>query len=535
MPKDIIESYGKVPVPPLEGESPQGLSKGVSRGRLWAEGILSVTLLGFFVFNYLYSEKVPFANGLGWDGQLYGAWAADLPGALKGGLDHYYVGRFLPSALVYYGLRVASLPRTVHNILLGFEMMNLASVALCLWFWKQVARSLELGITGYCVGAAGLFMNFYVLKTFAFYPAQTDALAFAVALAQFDAFLRHHRRTLALASVVGGFVWPTALPFGLLLLLFPSAQAEGASLRHGRSIPATIVAVLVAISYVGLCAYVIKRGYVPDFGAEKPIRAMLPLNLIVVGAYVFFGLRPLIRCQGLADPRHWWKSLVSINGALVLILYAAMAAAYSLIENGDNRFGVIHRIVFTCTTSIAKPGVSLISIATWFGPIIWLVVFYWGSVCRLVHRQGIGLTLVVLLGFLLTICSEPRGGLSAIPIVIGMAVKAAEPDLKRFWAPAVLVALNLASSRAVAKLGTIPYTGDPLAFPDQRLFRSIGPWMSHTTYPYTLAASLFSGLAIFLVCCAPRFLSWIEFSRPRHVSAIARSDPDELPAQRPAA
>src|SRR6266849_3846734 len=63
-----------------------------------------------------FSEQVPVNGGFGWDGVAYGGWARDFYNAVfVRGLNSYYIGRILPSAIVHYGLRALSLARSDAN------------------------------------------------------------------------------------------------------------------------------------------------------------------------------------------------------------------------------------------------------------------------------------------------------------------------------------------------------------------------------------------------------------------------------------
>src|SRR5262249_61118415 len=103
--------------------------------RLMVPAALALALVCFAA-----GERVPVADGLGWDGCIYAAWAKDYHNEIfVKGVDGYYVQRILPSAGVHYSLRPLSGPLTTRNHLRAFCVLDVCLISPYSWFWCGIA------------------------------------------------------------------------------------------------------------------------------------------------------------------------------------------------------------------------------------------------------------------------------------------------------------------------------------------------------------------------------------------------------------
>src|SRR5688572_23759499 len=92
----------------------------------------SIAAMAFLVFAYgvlqiFWGERVPIADGLGWDGQIYGAYASDFFVQLGNhGVNYYRAQRLLPSAIVYFSLSAVGAPHDIPSVIRGFQLLNLS-------------------------------------------------------------------------------------------------------------------------------------------------------------------------------------------------------------------------------------------------------------------------------------------------------------------------------------------------------------------------------------------------------------------------
>ena len=149
---------------------------------------------------------------------------------LSRGIDPYYIQRFLPALVVHCGLVLCSAEFTDHNVIAGFVVLNAFCMLASLGVWRLIADELGLGIRGRCLSLLGIFVNYVFLKGSSFYPVLTDDTAFLIGLLQFLFYLKARTIALLLTSFLGAFIWPTAMPVGMILAIFPrQTEVESSS------------------------------------------------------------------------------------------------------------------------------------------------------------------------------------------------------------------------------------------------------------------------------------------------------------------
>jgi hypothetical protein len=161
-------------------------------------------------------------------------------------------------------------------------------------------------------------------------------------------------------------------------------------------------------------------------------------------------------------------------------------------------------VAITAQTAVTKPGVFLVTHVAYYGPFFLLAIFLWRPVCRLIHQQGVGLTFAVLLAFLLSLNSQSRYWINVFVMVIPFIVKATD-DLN--WRPAqygLVVGLCLLFSKFWLPMNGGPYTDRQFEFPDQLMFMTHGPWISHSMYAVQGAVILLTAFVLHRYCLRPR-------------------------------
>jgi hypothetical protein len=447
----------------------------------------------------LFDERIQVRDGLGYDGgDHYGRWAIDFPGrVLDRGLDSYYVQRCLPSAVVYYGLRLAGVVPSPAAAIAGFALLNVVCVVAAAVVWLRIAGELRLSGPGRVLGLVALFGNYVVLKWSVYCSVMTDMPAYLSGPLMLLFFLKRRRLALAGVTLAAAFVWPTALVVGILLILFPRPRRAAPPALVGPRPPAVFVGLLCAAVLAGVAFLVLVR-YVLEFDAEPPLYALLPLSAAVAVAYLAASLYPLLRLQNLYLAGHWLRRLLTWDALLAAAVFLAARAIQARLSNGKPSFDLGHRLRFTLMTSIAKPGVCFLAAVVLYGPLVLAAAFLWRPICRLVHAQGMGLTLVAVLGVLVALCSEQRGVMNLYPMLVPFVVAAMDEarwPRAAYWLLGVLTVL---SSKIWLPINSGPFTADPATNPGQKYFLTHGPWMATPAY-------LLQGTAV-LACAAALFL-----------------------------
>lgn len=229
---------------------------------------------------------------------------------------------------------------------------------------------------------------------------------------------------------------------------------------------------------------------------------VLPLSVALAVGTLSGGLIPLLDDRRLYSPRLVLGSLsrpaVVLAGCTAVIV--KLIHIYFTDRSPRPYYGLMHRVWFTICTAVAKPGISLLALVVFWGPALLVLVLYWRTVCRAIHRMGIGLTLVTLVGFLLAICTEPRGPLNILPMVILVGIKAIEPRIPARLVCWILALVSLFASLFWYRINVAPFRGNLLEYPDQRDFMSLGPWMALPSYLIQLPLAVAFGVVLYVVC-----------------------------------
>ena len=162
--------------------------------------------------------------------------------------------------------------------------------------------------------------------------------------------------------------------------------------------------------------------------------------------------------------------------------------------------GVSDMLVLTAFATVAKPGVFLVTHCAYYGPIFLLALFLWRPLCRELHRGGMGLTLVVAMGLVLSLNSQSRYFINIFVLLLPFLVKATDSLGWQRGHYVLIAGLCLLCSKVWLTINCGPFTGKLLEFPDQYMFMSHGPWISTPMYLAQGAAVLIVGLLLYQTC-----------------------------------
>jgi hypothetical protein len=447
---------------------------------------LAVAALLVSLIAYRTAERVPVNGGFGWDGVIYARWAKDFYHEIfVNRVDTYYIQRILPAAVVHFTLRLLSVPLTDANVMRAFALLSVGLFTVMGYVWGLIANVLCIRPAGRWLGFAGLFLNYVTLKHTFYVPITTDVCAYALGLLMLHGYLTGRTGWLAMLTAIGAFVWPLAVPVGALLIVFP----RGGTVRIRLPLIAVAAGTLLALAGIGYAVYAgpaIVHGLVDPLYME-PLRPMFPLSFAVAGAYLFAGLICLVSPKRQRESSHpRWRFGLSRNTVVAVVLVVATIGGIRFLQNawsnGRHFFGIAEMLAITAQCAVAKPGVFLVTHAAYYGPLFLLAVLLWRPVCRLIRRQGLGLTLAVLLGLLLSLNSQSRYFINIFVMVIPFVVKATDGLGWGRVQCGLTAGLGLLFSKCWLPMNTAPYSGRLLEFPDQLMFMTHGPWISTATY-----------------------------------------------------
>jgi hypothetical protein len=225
--------------------------------------------------------------------------------------------------------------------------------------------------------------------------------------------------------------------------------------------------------------------------------------VVVALSYACPGLFTLLKCRRVLRPTYWTRRIFTWNGLAILTFLAGLKAVHAVASHGHFPFDFGWRIAYTAVTAVSVPGVFFVAHVVFYGPVIWLALFLWRPTCRLIREHGVGLTLNIALGLILGLCSESRGIINFLPLLVPFVNKATD---SLHWGPrqyGLVVLATLVSSRIWLTINQGPFVGRPLRFPDQLLFMCVGPWMSYGMYAAQGAITLLAGVLLYVTCVRP--------------------------------
>ncbi|MFH0922370.1 MAG: hypothetical protein V1913_18650, partial [Fibrobacterota bacterium] len=428
-------------------------------------------------------------DGLGWDGQFYGKWAQTIPEAVSGRtMNSYHLQRVLPSALVHYGLRITGCSLSVPNVIRGFEILNIFCLTVAAFGWGCLADRLRISCRGKWLGFIAIFFNFCFLKFGAYYPVLTDTPAFTVAMLMLFAYLKDKLWVLSVLTVMGAFIWPMLIYVGMAFLVFPRSEVHPAT---GRRIWSYLWAGVTSAMVTAAAVYVhFICGY--RFGGATPIFSLIYLSVFMVGAYVFLATQPLFYYF----PPMMLKTLITPQRlgrlALAICILAAVKLVIAQFASGPPSLSFVMYMKDILSFSIGKPLVSYLGHVLYFGPIVIIMAFVWNRCCTLALQQGLGLSLALLLGVVMSIGAS-RHVIVIFPLLMPFVVKVVDewPLNRSFFIWFILMAL-LFSKVWVVNVNSGLH-GSILDFPWQKFFGSIGEMMCTEMYyiqgAFTLAVA----------------------------------------------
>jgi hypothetical protein len=480
-----------------------------------ANFFMPMAMLTIGVAYFFLGENVPksVGMGLGWDGTIYGLLAKDYYFRIfVEGISDYRIQRCVPSGIVHYGLRLFQAPLTIENIIKGFELYNLLLLTLTAYVWGLISDALKISVRGKWLGFTGLFINFS-LKYHLYYPVLTDVTSFALGALLLLFFLKNKPLGIVIVTIIGSFTWPTIVYMGTLLLVFPAIAARPEPAKYNMDVIASVLIGALTLFVIIYIYYIV--GF-RDTAMPPPLRSVIYLSIIAVVLYVFAGSKEIVNNNRLFSFKSALKDLdLKWSAAAVFIYILVKVLIYygSTWADFVNTTYIVNKMV---ENSLRKPFIFGLANIVYYGPFVILTFFLWRSICKEVHRYGIGLTIVFLLGLMLSLSTDSRQVINFLPFFLAYTIKVTD---KFNWKPShywFIAGLSFLYSKLWLKINTEPLSNDLrlfLEFPWQKLFMGIGHWMSDLNYLIQGSVVLVTGVI---------FYSWFLPRGARAINKIKR-------------
>jgi hypothetical protein len=467
--------------------------------------ILIIFLIAWHVFNFFVGERVTVNNGLGWDG-IFIAQLTQNFGSYFHNISHYYSGRVFPSLVVslfaklfFYSLN------SPQNIISAFYLYDMLIILLGIYFFYCVAKFQQWSFPSFLIGFTALFCNFAILKAMPYHPNLTDYTALTIGLAILYFYLRNNLIGLLATTFIGAFTFPSILLSNSLLILFPIKSAPSAKNISIPILPqflkikplwlATILSGLLSVLIILYALLGPFTGENLSFAIATHYRTLLAnynqtVTLVIISAVALF-----IYLSALMQP--FIKDRISLSTNVTRVFYiiiityliTLIKTKYLINPNSLGGLTIWQYLRNVMLEAVSYPIIFLVAHFVYFGPPILIMIFLWRKMAEISYEIGFGLFLFTLLYGWLSIGSESRQLINALPVFVFLLCQGLDNlKISLKFAYSVLV-ISLIVSKFWLPLNFFAWPtklevfgGDALNFPQQLLFMNFGPTMAPKTY-----------------------------------------------------
>lgn len=456
--------------------------------------ILVSLLLAIVVFQ-IQGEKIPVHDGAGMEGlSLRGVSEGFMEQFDDEGYDAFMVHRFLPFALVNMVFGLFEFDMDPESLLHGILILNFLFLLLgCYWYFKitkKLRSSTKMEILGFVL----MFGTFLVLKLSWYEPFSPALFAFVLGIGQVNYFVRYEKTKLFLVSLLGGFVWPTLFPIGMILIFMPNDKLifkeQKIRFQIHYLLPGLVFAAGVFLAYRFYVSEVSLAGYL---GIAIGLAILI---LLITLALIYSGI------DWRKSFQLFQKKFKAEKITYLLLSIGAYFAVVYLLSVGKSDFTFKEFIAGHFLHPVQRPLVFLISQFSFYGILIPLTLVFFSRASREVGKLGLGFTMVFLFMLFFGLYSDALWWANVVPFLVLLLLK----GLRRYtlinkdiW---ILAILNLLLSKAWFQINTNGMAermlGEPSEFPAQRYFQHFGLMQSASMYMVYLAVLLLTLLLVFL-------------------------------------
>jgi hypothetical protein len=182
-------------------------------------------------------------------------------------------------------------------------------------------------------------------------------------------------------------------------------------------------------------------------------------------------------------------------------LFIGTRLIIKILSNGTSGYGMKFTLLHTIfQRGIIQPGLFFIAAIIFFGPFLWLSVFYWNRVCKYIWENfGFGMTLYAILSLLLSLTSESRQSISFLPVVVLLTLLVIDDSKFKNSHLGLFAALAVLYSKVWLPLPDQPPMASVTEFPFERMMLNFGPWINTQMYLVQTLVVLATGALLFYI------------------------------------
>jgi len=325
----------------------------------------------FLVVYIFFDSKIPWNDGLGFDGLTYSKYSSCLPGCWSS-IDSYHVNRlFVPFAtgLIF---NILNIQFTSANIQSFYSLIDCLALVSCYYLCSQVLARTNCKKYEFLLFVG--FIAYPLLKGVAFYPVLGDYVAVFFFTAAYYYSSQRNYIALFVVTVMGYFSHALILPLAIALFSFDSAKTWTLSRIQFVLLKTFLLGLLTA----GVLCFIIFNIFhsPPDYKAIFDLRVVvfaLPLSLFF--AYWVFSRFFEHICTSSEDERCLIPALnLPIFGQLfctyIVLNYIKSFFPSTFIDGSQVTWFIYHLLY----NSAEKPFAFLASNFLFFGPLYILLL-----------------------------------------------------------------------------------------------------------------------------------------------------------------
>ncbi|WP_228780216.1 hypothetical protein [Aquiflexum lacus] len=441
-------------------------------------------LLAIVIFQIL-GEKVPIHEGAYGDGLFYREVAVSFLDQIE---DESYniiqIQRLLPFAMVNMIFSLFGFDHDYDSLMSGMLIFHFLMLTPGIYWYFSLGKKMRLRSSLIFLGFVLLFVNFAILKETWYNPFSTDFTGLILGIGQVNYFVRHERQKLFLVSIIGGFVSPTLLLTGLILIFLPSDFMQ----MHEGERPKSLFPVLA--SAVLLFLLIMVSAFTGRFATGETWDIVLhKLSLLAMVAFVFvFMFKNTIQWK--ESWQLFRKKLKSQKAIRLMTILLAFVFIVFLLSGSNQNIHIESLAQAYFGDMLRYPLDFLVGHLLYFGFLIPLSLVFFPRMIKEMAKLGMGFTVLCLIFFVLLLNPESRLLMPFIPFLVFLLLKAVrtyrilDKDLyvvgglnillSTFWLP--LNVNEMSASLMSVQKEVIN------AFPAQRYWMHFGDMMSFPVY-----------------------------------------------------
>ncbi|MDA3882705.1 MAG: hypothetical protein PF481_05445 [Bacteroidales bacterium] len=455
--------------------------------RIACIGIFMLVL--WYIFAYFAGERVWVNGGAGWDGNIYAGYAKSFSHTFfNKKISEYYLQHILPSALLHTLAKIfhVSLDST-KEIVRGFLIVQYLMLIGVAVYIAKIAKFFAFSRQVKFMYFAAIFLTVPVLKKFIYLPIGTDITALFIGTAAFYYYIKRKYILLFIVSFFGAFVYPSLIYVGFILLLIPQLKVKP---TYSKNKLFAILKIFIVLGYVFFAYQISQSGFRSGNASQQLHHQLLYISLFAIALYGYNLLRPISGTYRFYDFSYakLWKHIglgITFFAAVKFVLFYFASTAKAGIT-------ISHFFDSILYGSIVNPFVSLVCHISYYGPIIFFLLFFWKYIYKQLVQLNLPMILVGALYLFLTLGRESRQFINALPLFVTIICMYCNKYTFSWRFVYMFIIMSLVFSKVWFQIneGDMSHVKGLLIYPAQRFFMMNGAWMSITTYYIHLCAEI---------------------------------------------